>query len=123
MGKPTSTSASNRTKRCCRSRYWYRCGCIVSDDVLITRPGWPATLSVGGAIRVRRSPVGPLIHYHGTDVGLDSPWSRTRVEAPAGRPVETVGLGGLEEVTDQEGGRLIHARSQAIQSASEKWAR
>jgi hypothetical protein len=30
MGKPTSTSASNRTKRCYRSRYWCRCG-----DVLI----------------------------------------------------------------------------------------
>jgi hypothetical protein len=37
MGKPTSTSTSNRTKRCCRSRYWCRCGCIVGGDVLIKR--------------------------------------------------------------------------------------
>jgi hypothetical protein len=40
MGKPMSMSVSNRTKWCCRSRYWCRCGCIVGGDVLISlHPG------------------------------------------------------------------------------------
>jgi hypothetical protein len=37
MGKPTSMSASNRTKWCWRSRCWCRCGCTIGGDILITK--------------------------------------------------------------------------------------
>jgi hypothetical protein len=71
---------------------------------------------------VWQSPIGASVQDHGTDLGPSRLLGRERGSRlmPTGRPVGTVGL---EEVTAQEGGRLIHEQSQAIQSASGKWAR
>jgi hypothetical protein len=53
MGNLTSTSASNRTKWCCWSWYWCRCGCIVGGDVLINFVAWSYALI---------APVRPILH-------------------------------------------------------------
>jgi hypothetical protein len=49
--------------------------------------------------------------WYGPSTGSSLDWGRGLRLLPSGRPVRTMGLGGLEKVTNQEVGRLIHAGS------------
>jgi hypothetical protein len=59
------------------------------------------------------SPVGTLIQDHGMDLRPSHPLGRGHGSRllQTGWLVGTMGLGGLEEVMAQEGGRLTHAQS------------